>query len=48
MVPYGVFVWGAWAVTALGLMLVVARTLWRAQKWAQKDRARTPEGRDPE
>ncbi|QLQ12609.1 MAG: heme exporter protein CcmD [Brevundimonas sp.] len=37
---YGVFVWGSWGVTALGLAVIIVRSWLRARTWARQDVAR--------
>ena len=46
MSPYAVFVWSAWAISALGLGTIVVRAVAAARRW-KTELARLEAGTDP-
>lgn len=46
MTPYGVFVWPAYAISALVIAGLVGWTLWRARRWRREVDRLERQGRD--
>ena len=44
---YGLFVWGSWGITALGLAVIVVRAELRRRNWSLRAKALTPPESDP-